>query len=301
MYLVFFIPSLRTRFLAYGARATSTLSPAEQEKQSAVKQSRNPVDNTLDYLAPLQVPHSWFASFYTVSVSCSLLWAADYALSGPISSYIVPYVNTSRPSMTFHQVLITWLAVLVQGSRRAYECHAFSRPSKSTMWVGHWALGMGYYVGLSIAIWIEGLQALKSHKLTLDDFSLIQAPTVRTFITLALFMFASGIQHDCHAYLASLKPTGANDKDGISDYKLPKHPAFQPTLTPHYLAECVIYFSLAGMAAPTGQWLNGTVFCAFVFVVVNLGVTAHGTYEWYARKFGKEALVGRSRMVPFVF
>jgi 3-oxo-5-alpha-steroid 4-dehydrogenase 3 len=72
-------------------------------------------------------------------------------------------------------------------------------------------------------------------------------------------------------------------------------------VTPHYLAECVIYLSIAGMAAPAGQWLNGTVACALVFVAVNLGVTAHGTYEWYERRFGKMALAGRWRMVPFVF
>lgn len=259
------------------------------------------MENVLDYLATFQVPHSWFASFYTLSTSCSLLWAADYALSGPLSTYIVAYVDSSRPSMTFHQVLITWFAVLAQGSRRAYECHAFARPSKSTMWVGHWILGMGFYAGLSVAIWIEGTQALKDYKPTLEDFAIIQAPSLRTFITLMIFMFASGIQHDCHAYLASLKPTGANNKDGKVDYKLPDHPAFQPTVTPHYLAECVIYLALTFMAAPEGQWINGTVACAFVFVVVNLGVTAHGTHEWYEQKFGKKALVGRSKMVPLIF
>jgi 3-oxo-5-alpha-steroid 4-dehydrogenase 3 len=262
--------------------------------------SKNAVDSILDYAATLQVPHSWFTSFYITSVSCSLIWAADYALSGPISSHIAAYVNTSRPSMTFHQVFIVWLTVLAQGVRRLYECKAFSRPSKSTMWVGHWVLGMAFYIGLSVAIWIEGTAALKAHKLTLVDFS-IQAPSVRTFITLAFFMFASGIQHDCHAYLASLKPTGANNKDGKSDYKLPTHPAFHPTVTPHYLAECVIYLSIAGMAAPSGHWLNSTVTCALVFVAVNLGVTAHGTYEWYVRRFGKQALEGRWRMVPFIF
>lgn len=195
---------------------------------------------------------------------------------------------------------MVWIVVLAQGTRRLYECHAFSRPSKSTMWVGHWIMGMAFYVGLSVAIWIEGTQALSDHELTLVDFS-IQAPSVRTFITLAIFMFASGIQHDCHAYLASLKPTGANNKDGKSDYKLPTHPAFNLTVTPHYLAECVIYLSIAGMAAPPGQWLNSTVTCALVFVAVNLGVTAHGTHEWYERRFGKMALQGRWRMVPFIF
>jgi 3-oxo-5-alpha-steroid 4-dehydrogenase 3 len=36
-------------------------------------------------------------------------------------------------------------------------------------------------------------------------------------------------------------------------------------------------------------------------VIVNLGVTAHGTHEWYERRFGRTALEGRWRMVPFIF
>ena len=193
----------------------------------------------LDQLATLKVPHSWFISFYAVSVCCSLICAADYVLSGPVTTQFAALTNSWRSSMTFDQVVITWIAVLAQGCRRLYECHAFSRPSKSTMWVGHWAIGLAFYVGLNIAIWI--------------------------------------------------------------DYKLPNHPAFHLTLTPHYFAECIIYLSLAGMAAPSGQWLNGTVSCALLFVAVNLGVTAHGTYDWYRQKFGKESLRGRWRMVPFVF
>jgi 3-oxo-5-alpha-steroid 4-dehydrogenase 3 len=291
---------LHSRFLAYGARTSSTTSSAGSETQPVVVKSQNPIENALDYLATLQVPHSWFASFYLTSVSCSLLCAVDYAFSGPIFTNIAAQITASRPSMTFHQVFITWIVVLAQGSRRLYECHALSRPSKSTMWVGHWILGMGFYAGLNVAIWIEGTKALRTHEFTLFDLS-IQAPSVRTFITLTMFMFASGIQHDCHAYLASLKPTGANNKDGKSDYQLPDHPAFHPTMTPHYLAECVIYLAIAGMAAPANKWLNETVACALIFVAVNLGATAHGTYEWYERKFGKDALKGRWRMIPFVW
>lgn len=300
MYLVFFIPALRSRFLAYGARTASPL-PSPEQRKAAATTPLNPVEKALDYLATIQVPHSWFTSFYITSVSCSLLWAADYALSGPISYYVVKYTNTTRGlSMTFHQVIITWLAVLAQGTRRLYESHAFSRPSKSTMWIGHWALGIAFYAGLSISVWIEGIRALQQHQPTLLDLSL-QPPSLRTCIALFLFLFASGIQHDSHAYLASLKPTGANNKDGKTDYKLPIHPAFNLTMTPHYFAECVIYLAIAGLAAPGDQYLNGTLACALIFVAVNLGVTACGTYKWYERKFGKRALEGRAKMVPFVF
>lgn len=143
--------------------------------------------------------------------------------------------------------------------------------------------------------------SIQSHGFSLQDLRL-DAPSIRTFIGLVLFMLASGLQHDCHAYLASLKQPR---KDGLSaeqgGYKLPEHPAFNISLTPHYLAECVIYLSLAIVAAPRGDWLNWTFSSALLFVVINLGVTAHGTKEWYEGKFGPEKVKGTARMIPCVF
>jgi 3-oxo-5-alpha-steroid 4-dehydrogenase 3 len=171
------------------------------------------------------------------------------------------------------------------------------------MWIGHWGIGIVFYSALSTAIWTEGVPALQSHKFGIEDFS-IQAPTLRTLVCLCGFAVASGVQHDCHAYLFSLKKpstTTATKTAQVSDYKMPSHPAFQLTLTPHYFAECCVYVSLTFLAAPVGAWINGTMACALVFVVVNLGVTAIGTREWYEKKFGREAVKGRASMVPFIF
>ena len=64
--------------------------------------------------------------------------------------------------MTIRQVMLAWAMLTVQGSRRLYECLAFSQPSKSQMWVGHWVLGIGFYIGTSVAIWIEGIRKFES-------------------------------------------------------------------------------------------------------------------------------------------
>ena len=47
--------------------------------------------------------------------------------------------------------------------------------------------------------------------------------------------------------------------------------------------------------------VNWTIAAATVFVAANLGVTAAGTREWYAAKFGKEAVQGKWNLVPFVW
>ena len=142
---------------------------------------------------------------------------------------------------------------------------------------------------------------LYTHKLTYNSFKL-KGPSPRTFIAVVMFILASGFQNDIHNYLASLKIKKSATKDKAArEYQLPDHDAFTLSLTPHYFAECVIYLALAIQAAPQGAWLNVTLVCALVFVVVNLGVTAQETKNWYKEKFGPEAVKGKSRMIPYVY
>jgi 3-oxo-5-alpha-steroid 4-dehydrogenase 3 len=133
-------------------------------------------------------------------------------------------------------------------------------------------------------------EAILSHKLSLDDVTVTIAPSLRTFLCLPIFLFASGLQHDAHHYLSSLKK-----------YTLPSHPLFRTIVCPHYTAECVIYLSLALIAAPRGEMINKTVLSAALFVAVNLGVTAGVTKCWYMQKFGEEPVRGRWNMIPWVY
>lgn len=118
----------------------------------------------------------------------------------------------------------------------------------------------------------------------------LSAISLKAIIGVPIFILASGIQHDCHAYLASLPK-----------YTLPIHPIFQSFICPHYTAECLIYLSLAFIAAPKGALINRTMFSLFVFVSANLTVTATTSKEWYERKFGKEAVAHRWIMVPGLY
>ena len=113
---------------------------------------------------------------------------------------------------------------------------------------------------------------------------------MKTFIAVPIFILASGVQHDCHEYLASLKK-----------YTLPQHPMFRMVVCPHYTSECVIYIAIAIVAAPKGQLVNKTILAGLGFVVSNLAVTADSTRKFYLEKFGVDKLKGRWRMVPNVY
>ena len=228
------------------------------------------------------------------------------------------YSSGSSKSMSMNQIFLLWSFMLLQGIRRLFESIYVTKTSASKMWIFHYVLGLGFYMVMSVAVWIEGAgrpglpfpaQILKQKgsfsrtKLTKfvlsgtllateapwQDLSL-SAPSKRTLLCTPLFIMASGIQHDCHAYLAFLPK-----------YTLPSHPMFQHIICPHYLAECVIYTSLAILGTPEGAWFNKTLCSALLFVTVNLGVTASTSKEWYAQKFGKEKVARRWKMIPFVY
>jgi 3-oxo-5-alpha-steroid 4-dehydrogenase 3 / polyprenol reductase len=96
--------------------------------------------------------------------------------------------------------------------------------------------------------------------------------SARTIIAVILFLIGSGVQHDSHVYLASLKK-----------YTLPERGLFQLILCPHYTGECLIYLALSIVAAPRGQMLNETISTVLMFTVVNLAITSNSTRAWYAQ------------------
>ncbi|CAL5867322.1 uncharacterized protein PFLUO_LOCUS1537 [Penicillium psychrofluorescens] len=274
--------SLRSRFLVYGPRAKTETTPPSR-----------PSSGLLDYLATWRVPHSYFAQFYIASLLSSLFWAWQLLTKGTAFLEIASRVSPEHlaHSMSVHQVVVCWILVTLQGARRVWESYAFSKPSSSQMWVVHWILGLCFYLATAVAIWIEGSGQLLFHDISASHFNLTIAPTLRTFLCVPLFLVASGIQHDCHHYLSTLKTYAVPDE----------HPMFRGVVCPHYGAECLIYLSLALLAAPPGQLANKTMVACLGFVVVNLGITAKTTKQWYIQKFGAEVVQGWWLMIPFVY
>jgi 3-oxo-5-alpha-steroid 4-dehydrogenase 3 / polyprenol reductase len=281
--LVYAIPALRDRFLVYGPRDVLAVNKRRPQEQQGFHMK------TLDYLASMKVPHSWFKHFYMLSVVSSMLWLQQLYTRGPMLQHVMGVTSTDRPSMSFNQLVLCCLLLIIQGSRRLYESTVLTKPSMSQMWVGHYLLGLLYYAAMGVAIWIEGAPALMS---TDEPFgnAMISAPSLSTFLFLPIFSFASGIQHDAHLYLNSLRK-----------YELPSHPAFHSLISPHYTAECIIYFSLMFLAAPKGQLVNTTLLAAFIFVVVELGVSADISRRWYLQKFGADRVGHRRRMIPGIW
>ncbi|KAJ5748388.1 uncharacterized protein N7511_010084 [Penicillium nucicola] len=286
--------SLRDRFLAYGPRATSTSTSNSSDRSGAARApaTEGAKQGLLDYLATWQVPHSYFTHFYIASLLSSVFWAAQLLSRGIVFQAIATRVSEEhrQQSMSMTQLVICWIFLVMQGSRRLWECLNFSKSSSSQMWVVHWVVGLSFYLAAGVAIWIEGSGTLLTKDLTIHHLKITNAPSMRTFFLVPLFLVASGLQHDSHHYLFSLEK-----------YTLPQHPMFSGVVCPHYGAECVIYLTLSLLAAPRGALVNKTMLACMAFVVVNLGLTARNTKKWYAQKFGNDSVKDWWYMIPWVY
>ncbi|KAL8371526.1 hypothetical protein RB595_001356 [Gaeumannomyces hyphopodioides] len=244
-----------------------------------------------------QVPHWWFGSFYATSLACSAFWAYQYAVGGSAIRLLASSQHPDLPENKLASrisphaaqgVLVAWTLMALQGVRRFYEQVFVAKKSASTMWVIHWMLGTAFYMVMGIAVWIEGAALILDPQPVSTLFT--QPPSIKVALGSLMFVLGSAAQCMCHRHLASLKK-----------YSLPAQGLFQYLVCPHYTCECLLYLSLAAVAAPDGEILNQTIVSALLFVVVNLGATAHGTRKWYMDKFGAPSMESRWTMIPLVY
>lgn len=282
----------RKLLLDYGARRSDHVTATKDQK---IATNHGAGDSLLQAVKKVtsvgQVPHSWFFTYYAFYILCAGAWAVQYFMDGP---HLLKFLARRQvelapnaPTVAGSQVVMLWIMMFFQAARRLYECFVVMRPSKSTMWFVHWVMGLGYYFGVSLAVWVEGSAAILQGDL---PGALTAEARLKAVIALPLFLGGWLMQHRCHKYLAGLKK-----------YSLPESGMFYYLVCPHYTCECLIYFSLAILGAPAGQWCNRTLMSVLSFVIVNLGVTAHGTRTWYIEKFGTEKVVGKWVMLPLVY
>jgi 3-oxo-5-alpha-steroid 4-dehydrogenase 3 len=165
--LIQFIPAFRTRFLAYGKTA-EPLAPGYKDHKAPP--DKTAVSLFLDTVATIRVPHGWFTHFYVACVACNLFWGCQIVTHGAVYQWFSSFVGAEEGwkeggkagskavvgGQTVHQVVVVWALLLIQGSRRLYECVYVTAPGTSKMWVGHYLLGIAFYIAMSVAIWVEG-------------------------------------------------------------------------------------------------------------------------------------------------
>ena len=145
----------RTLLMNYGARKTQSLPADEPVKHVS---DRGRLLSLIDTITSwTQVPHSWFGAFYVVSLACSVFWLVQYLSDGAVLRFVASrQAADQQPSATSGQVVLGWFMMFLQGGRRVFEHLTIMKPSKSTMWVVHWLLGLLFYLSISVSVWVEG-------------------------------------------------------------------------------------------------------------------------------------------------
>ncbi|CAK7213754.1 hypothetical protein SCUCBS95973_001906 [Sporothrix curviconia] len=324
MVLTLLPAAMQKHLLDYGARDTERAASVDevQGKDNGESKSKSEplpesgvLERTVATVVPyLQVPHSWFISFYVFYLICSAYWAAQWwswrqARSGGempdnLFGRIVARQQTSDPvlaampatPMALLQVYVAFGLEALQTGRRLYEYICVFKPSKANMNIAHFLLGLMYYAIMSVAVWVEGSQAIvsmKQHDAKLKPdiaFAADKEALTKIVVGTIFFLLAWGGQFRCHVHLAGLKK-----------YSLPEEGLFRYFVSPHYTCELFLYGALSIVTAPEGRLVNRTLLSSLLFVIASLGVTAGRTKQWYSDKFGAERVAQRWRMIPFLF
>lgn len=130
-----FFPSFRKDIMNYGSRKDNSFNSSRR-----VDSNRKEIyfNYLLDIVASIQVPHSWFIHYYIFSVILSVFWAFQIYTQGPVFRFLAVYSSHSGSAMSIQQLIIAWLLMAVQGTRRLYESIIFAKPSQAKMWIGLW-------------------------------------------------------------------------------------------------------------------------------------------------------------------
>jgi 3-oxo-5-alpha-steroid 4-dehydrogenase 3 / polyprenol reductase len=259
------------------------------------------------------VPHNWFKHFYILSMLSSMFWAHQLWSRGLAYKLVSDYISEKRvPYVKIETVVYLWICMFLQGTRRLYESFAYAKPSQSTMWLGHWLMGLGFYFFVNIAIWIEAVGSfieflcdiemltrmtatLRAYDVTEDSTHLYLMPFFRiiSLIHVVDCLRRQMEQNRLHCYLFTLP--------GAPNYQIPSRLGFSTAVCPHYGAEVSVYANLCliTLAVKDGEvFFNSTLLLALVFVYTNLSVTAFGTQKWYRNRFGERAVQGKLLLLP---
>ncbi|CAK7269089.1 hypothetical protein SEPCBS57363_003427 [Sporothrix epigloea] len=230
--------------LDYGPRTAKRANPTDEAQDNNKDQSNSEPSawmRTLATIGPyLQVPHSWFISFYVFYLVCSASWAtqwwtwsqalpgsrgADNLLGRIVARQQAADIGTAATSMHLAQVYVAFALEMLQTGRRSYEYLCVFRPSKAKMNVAHFLMGFLYYAIMSVAVWVEGSQEIMSAKQRgYEQTSYLDKETLAKIVVgTALFLLAWTGQFLCHVQLSGLKK-----------YSMPEEGLFRYLISPHY-------------------------------------------------------------------
>mmetsp|Transcript_8706 Transcript_8706/g.12999 ORF Transcript_8706/g.12999 Transcript_8706/m.12999 type:complete len:302 (-) Transcript_8706:30-935(-) len=228
-----------------------------------------------------------FRSFYmTLLITNSILllevliFAKSRSFWGILSILHGIGTNCEEGYLVSGPQLLVMVLLQMQATRRLYECYQIHRFSKSSsQHVIVTAGGILFYVLVSLTPVVD------------PGIGCVQPKTRWWAILpgLSLFFAASYHQHRAHRILARIRDNLHGRRYGV-----PFGDWFRLVSCPHYLAEILIYSSLAIILETVTQWL------CVAWVILNLTITGLRTHRWYHQTFPNYSSLRRRAIIPFI-
>jgi len=246
-----------------------------------------------------QVPKRWFLHFYGAGVVVN-----GFALMTVIRLYLfhIPLPSWIQATLDFvdrgHQISTDGLAVvilvmlmLIQDSRRLYECMYVSVYSKGSMHLIHYVSGIIVYTTFFLVLLVEAphsMQYLNQRENVLSHLSW------RHVAGVILFAWASVHHHNVHQQFASFR---RSDKGDVVTLKhvMPHGGWFELLSTPHFFMEILIYISYILI----GGFRHVTLWSLVIFVLTNQISLGIATHRWYKKEF-KNYPANRKAIIPYI-
>ncbi|CAH1776683.1 unnamed protein product [Owenia fusiformis] len=245
----------------------------------------------------IEIPKRFFIHFYAIGVLAQgvvlLIVGRSYFMGvAPPALYkgVLDYLSEPKIIRT-NAVSATMVIALmfIQDARRLYECIYISVYSKGTINLLHYTLGILLYSTFGFAALAEAPKL----ELYQGDF-LGDIITWNHAVGLVLFIWATWHHHTAHIIFANLRKTKTGAVQTLQ-HQIPSGDWFDYVSCPHYLAECIIYFSFITIVG----YSNITMWSIVLFVWMNQYMAAMLCHDWYKKEFKKYPKERRA-IIPFV-
>ncbi|XP_024429463.2 polyprenal reductase [Desmodus rotundus] len=249
-----------------------------------------------------EVPKRYFSHFYIISVLWNgfLLWCLTQSLflGVPFPHWLHTLLRILGAAQAqggelalsaFLVLVFLWL----HSWRRLFECLYVSVFSSSVMHVVQYCFGLAYYVLVGLTVLSQVPMDGRNVSVTGKDLS-VQA---RWFHVLGMMMFiwSSAHQYKCHAILGNLRKNKAGAVIHCN-HRIPFGDWFEYVSSPNYLAELMIYISMAVIFG----FHNLTWWLVVTCVFFSQALSAFLSHRFYKSKFVSYPK-HRKAYLPFLF
>ncbi|XP_048220314.1 polyprenol reductase isoform X1 [Perognathus longimembris pacificus] len=264
------------------------------------------------------VPKRYFSHFYVIAVLWNgfLLWFLTQSLflGVPFPNWLhtllrilgaAQFQGGELALSAFLVLLFLWL----HSARRLFECLYVSVFSNAVINVVQYCFGLVYYVlvGLTVLSQVpmdgrNGEWSLPCHRpregyssvYVIGKHVLMQARWFH-ILGLVMFVWSSAHQYKCHVILGNLR----RNKAGVvihCNHRIPFGDWFEYVSSPNYLAELMIYISMA----VTFGFHNTTWWLVVTYVFFSQALSAFLSHKFYTSQFVSYPKHRRA-FLPFLF